>query len=61
MNKAELAAMMEAFQNKGGKVDKVEEGKRAIDPAIRHCKCGCNGDWTDHTMRQGESGTRSNW
>lgn len=61
MNKAELAAMMEAFHNKGGKVARVEEGKRAIDPVIRHCKCGCNGDWTDHTMRQGESGTRSNW
>lgn len=54
MNKAELAAMMEAFQNNGGKVKKVEEGKRSIDPAIRYCKCGCEGNYTDHTMRQGE-------
>ena len=23
---------------------------------IADCDCGCNGDWTDHTMRQGEKG-----
>lgn len=54
MNKSELAAMMEAFQSKGGVVKEVKEGERVIDPAIRYCKCGCEGNWTDHTMRQGE-------
>lgn len=56
MNKEQLATSMAAFQSKGGKVQKVEEGKRAIDPSIRYCRCGCNGDWTDHTMRLGERG-----
>lgn len=58
MNKAELAAMMEAFQGKGGKVKEIKEGERVIDPAIRNCRCGCLGNWTDHTMRAGESGRR---
>ena len=56
MTKEQLAASMAAFQSQGGKVQKVEEGNRAIDPSIRYCRCGCNGDWTDHTMRLGERG-----
>lgn len=61
MNKEELAKAMSAFTENGGKVKQVKEGERAIDPAIRYCKCGCHGDWTDHTMRLGESGARANW
>lgn len=61
MSKEQLAAAMAAFEQKGGQVRKVEEGKRSIDPAIRYCKCGCEGNWTDHTMRMGESGTRGEW
>lgn len=34
----------------------VAEGVRAIDPALRHCDCGCNGNYTNHTMRMGERG-----
>lgn len=59
MTKEELAAAMAAFESKGGKVEQVEEGKSGEvykDPAIRNCRCGCNGDWTEHTMRAGESG-----
>lgn len=58
MNKAELAAMMEAFQNNGGKIAKVKEGERSerslADESVRYCKCGCEGNYTDHSMRQGE-------
>lgn len=58
MNKAELAAMMEAFQNNGGKVKKVKEGERSeagrANDLVRFCKCGCEGNYTDHSMRQGE-------
>lgn len=52
----DLQAAMQAFIANGGKVAQVEEGKRAIDPAIRYCDCGCAGDWTEHTMRLGERG-----
>lgn len=54
MNKQDLAAMMEAFQNKGGKVEQVKEGERVTDSRLRYCKCGCEGNYTDHSMRQGE-------
>jgi hypothetical protein len=44
------------FQAQGGKVKTIPEGERSIDPYLKGCKCGCNGDWTDHTMRKGEKG-----
>lgn len=56
MTKEELAKSMAAFQASGGKVKEIKESERAIDPAIRNCRCGCNGNCTDHTMRAGESG-----
>jgi hypothetical protein len=56
MTKEELAKATADFAAKGGKVAKVEEGKRTVDPLIKNCQCGCRGDWTDHTMRQGERG-----
>lgn len=59
MTKEQLAQAMAAFEQEGGKVESVEEGvstKKQVDPLIRHCQCGCNGDWTEHTMRAGESG-----
>lgn len=58
MNKQDLAEAMAAFTQNGGKVKEVKDGERSIDPAIRYCKCGCEGNWTDHTMRLGESGLR---
>lgn len=54
MTKQELEMAMSAFSQNGGKVKQVKENQRAIDPAIRYCKCGCEGNWTEHTMRQGE-------
>ena len=56
MTKEQLAAAMAAFESSGGEVKKVKEGERTIDPRIRWCKCGCEGNYTDHTMRQGERG-----
>lgn len=61
MDKNQLAAALAAFSQNGGKVQQVEEGARAIDPAIRYCRCGCEGNWTDHTMRLGESGSRAGY
>ena len=58
MTKQELAAQMEDFSARGGKVKEVAEGQSAIDPLIKNCQCGCRGNWTDHTMRLGESGQR---
>lgn len=58
MNKAELEAMMEAFQSKGGAIKEVKEGERSeyslANERVRFCKCGCEGNYTDHSMRQGE-------
>ena len=28
-------------------------------PRLRDCKCGCDGNYTDHSMRAGESGRPS--
>lgn len=56
MTKQELAAQMEAFAARGGSVKQLPEGQSAIDPMMKHCRCGCRGNWTDHTMRLGESG-----
>lgn len=58
--KQQIADAMQAFLNAGGKVQEVEPGKRtldyAIDPRLVTCGCGCKGNYTDHTMRLGESG-----
>lgn len=61
MTKEQLAAATASFQQNGGQVKVVKQGECTIDPSIRHCRCGCRGNWTDHTMRQGESGTRTGW
>ncbi|MNJ07233.1 hypothetical protein D3C81_1151050 [compost metagenome] len=61
MTKEELAAATAAFTQQGGKVEKLEEGQRRLnrhgnDPLLRYCQCGCEGNWTEHSMRLGESG-----
>jgi len=48
-----------AFLMKGGKVTTVKEGvtsKDNVDLGLRYCQCGCEGNYTDHTMRLGEKG-----
>jgi hypothetical protein len=56
MTKQELQSAMADFSKKGGKVAVVPAGVTAIDPGLRHCRCGCRGNYTDHTMRLGEKG-----
>lgn len=57
-NKPDLAAMMAAFQNAGGKVQQVAEGVKSesamLNDSVRYCTCGCEGNYTDHSMRKGE-------
>lgn len=63
MNKAELAAMMAAFEQNGGKIKQCADGDQAVRFAPRNlweCQCGCHGDFTEHSMRAGESGRDSN-
>lgn len=65
MSKAQLQAMLEsaqvAYKANGGKVTTLAEGERseagkAITSGLNRCRCGCDGDYTLHTMRAGESG-----
>ena len=66
MSKSELRAQMEAqmaqFQATQS-ITVVAEGvstrvfgENSFDPALRFCKCGCEGSYYDHSMRLGESG-----
>lgn len=56
MTKQELEKALAEFSKNGGKVKEVEAGVTAIDPGLRHCRCGCRGNYTDHIMRLGEKG-----
>lgn len=60
-----LAQAMAEYESRGGKVVECAMGERAlnhvIDPALASCTCGCKGNYTDHTMREGESGGRPSW
>lgn len=54
-----IAASTEAYVSIGGKVKQCTEGDQAIRIAPRdlwRCECGCHGDFTEHSMRAGESG-----
>lgn len=62
MTNQELAAQIEAFANAGGKIKQCIEGDTAVRQVPRklwQCQCGCHGDYTDHSMRAGESGRDS--
>lgn len=54
-----LQSLTEQFLASGGQVKQCLPGDRAVRFAPRdlwRCQCGCNGDYTDHSMRAGESG-----
>lgn len=54
-----INAQIEAFFQAGGKVKQCAEGDTAIRQVPRNlyrCECGCHGDFTEHSMRAGESG-----
>lgn len=55
----DLNAQIDAFFAKGGQVKQCLPGDRAVRFAPRdlyRCECGCHGDFTEHSMRAGESG-----
>lgn len=58
MTRADLDAQIAAFFAKGGEVKPIPEGKTS-DPYLRECRCGCRGNYTEHSMRAGESGRSS--
>ena len=48
------------FFAKGGKIQEVPAGQRAETvTGLNACRCGCHGDYTEHSMRAGESGRYS--
>jgi hypothetical protein len=54
-----LQSLTEQFLARGGQVKQCLPGDRAVRFApndLWRCQCGCNGDYTDHSMRAGESG-----
>lgn len=62
MQAQDLNAQIEAFFAKGGKSNQCLPGDSAVRFAPRNlwqCQCGCHGDYTEHSMRAGESGRDS--
>jgi hypothetical protein len=51
---------VEEFLARGGKVNSIPAGEKKakeFNPDwLRGCKCGCRGNYTDHSMRCGERG-----
>ena len=59
MQTQDLNAQIEAFFAKGGKIKQCADGDHAIrlvPASLWQCQCGCHGDFTEHSMRAGESG-----
>lgn len=63
MTKSDLSALIAqataAHAEQGGAVKQCAEGDTAVRQIPRtlwQCQCGCHGDFTDHSMRAGESG-----
>ncbi len=54
--RAMIEEAMQRYQANGGKVQQVPTGARTIDDGLRHCRCGCRGNYTEHSMRLGEMG-----
>jgi len=59
MNNQDLQSATAAYLASGGQIKHCAAGDRAVnalDMGISACRCGCHGDYTDHTMRAAESG-----
>ncbi len=58
MTSEQLQSDVDACLAKGGYIYVVPMGVTAIEaiPGLWRCKCGCHGDYTEHSMRAGESG-----
>ena len=62
MNSQQISQMMQDFQSNGGKVKQCVTGDTSIHVLPRgllSCECGCHGNYTEHSMRAGESGRDS--
>lgn len=44
------------FFASGGTVKHIAEGERSAPVSLRFCRCGCDGNYTEHSMRASESG-----
>lgn len=59
MNQQYLKEATAAYIAAGGKIKQCAAGDcaiRALDMGLSACRCGCRGDYTDHSMRAAESG-----
>ena len=58
MTREQIAAQVEAFLANGGQIDVAPPGMTIHESAdgLWHCRCGCRGNYTEHSMRAGESG-----
>lgn len=56
MTKDDLAENVNSYILNGGKITECAEGEVSTDISLAYCRCGCDGDYTDHSMRAGESG-----
>jgi len=59
MTSEQLQKAMADHLANGGRVKQCAEGDHAIRLVPRNlwqCQCGCHGDFTEHSMRAGESG-----
>lgn len=59
--KDQVAGQVEEFLKNGGKIQQCAEGEKSKNgnyyPShLCGCKCGCEGNYTDHSMRLGERG-----
>jgi len=53
------AQTIEEYLAQGGKVTQCKPGERKPESELKYCQCGCEGNYTDHSMRLGEKGKRS--
>ena len=63
---AEIDRKRAEFLAGGGQITQVARGVcsekpfKGIDKYLKKCRCGCQGDWTAHSMRAAESGRPNN-
>lgn len=58
--KDQVSSQVEEFLKNGGKIQQCAEGEKSktgyYPRELVGCKCGCEGNYTDHSMRRGERG-----
>jgi hypothetical protein len=55
MEKVESVA---EFLARSGKIQVIPEGEKTqLEKVYHNCRCGCEGNYTDHQMRKGERGS----